>query len=74
LSGLPRSSLPEIAEDLREQADADFVHTFPEIPKEDLLASEAAEVIEAVEPLLVDIVADGGPFADRARSILNRQG
>lgn len=72
MSKLPRFSIPELIEELREAASEAFVETFPTIPLEDMLESEAADVLEQVKKLLLDIVASGGPFADRAREILSR--
>ncbi len=69
---LPKTPIPELIDDLRELARASFVSTFPNIEEGDTIESEAAEVLEQVEALLIDVVADNGPFADRARSILNR--
>lgn len=46
--------------------------SFPSIPLSDMLESEAADVLEKVEPLLLDIVNDGGKFAPIARAILDR--
>jgi hypothetical protein len=70
---LPKSTIPDLVEDLRELSRAAFVETFPDIPQEETTEAEAADVLEQVEALLVDIVADDGQFADRARAILNRQ-
>jgi hypothetical protein len=70
---LPRSSIPDLIDDLRELARASFVDTFPDLEQDEMAESEVADLLVEVEKLLLDIVSDGGPFAERARAILSRE-
>ncbi|NTA27408.1 hypothetical protein [Allorhizobium ampelinum] len=66
---LPKSSFQDLIEALREEARESFVDTFPTIAEEDVFENEIADLLERVERLLLDIIQDGGKFADQAKSI-----
>jgi hypothetical protein len=71
---LPKFTPDELAEDLDTMASEVFVLTFPEIPKDETIAGEAAAYIRSATELLTDIAEDGGKFADRARAVITRRG
>lgn len=70
---LPRLSPDALIEELNDQAREAFVDTFPHVDQADTLEADAAAFIRSASGLLQDIVADGGKFADRAKTILSRE-
>lgn len=69
---LPKSTPAELVADLRELARAAAADLFPAVQAKDTIEGEAAEFIDEAARLLREIAEGGGPFAERARTILDR--
>lgn len=70
---LPKATPQELIDGLRELAHDSFVDTFPDIPEGETVEADAADFIQAVVRFLEEIVAGGGPLAERAAALLRRQ-
>jgi hypothetical protein len=69
---LPKLSPSELVEDLRELAKSAYMETWPNIPEDEGIEWDAADFIEQAERLLLEIMNDGGKFAEMARALLAR--
>jgi hypothetical protein len=67
----PRLSPDDLIEALRGLADAGYMETWPAISHDETIESDAADFIERATALLREIAESGGPFAERARALLD---